>query len=53
MAGEFCGVAGTPAASKGWGCVTNCRESGKGDEIRDLVVVLSISGPKYFFFWLN
>ena len=21
MAGEFCGVAGTPAASKGWGCV--------------------------------
>ena len=23
MAGEFCGVAGTPAASKGWGCVIN------------------------------
>ena len=21
MAGDFCGVAGTPAASKGWGCV--------------------------------
>ena len=21
MAGEFCAVAGTPAASKGWGCV--------------------------------
>ena len=25
MAGEFCGVAGTSAASKGWGCV-KCSE---------------------------
>ena len=23
MAGDFCGVAGTPVASKGWGCVTS------------------------------
>ena len=29
--------------------VENCREPGKGDEIRDLVDVLSVSGPKYFF----
>ena len=21
MAGDFCGVAGTPAANRGWGCV--------------------------------
>ena len=28
----------------------NCREPGKGDEIRDLVVVLSVSRPKYIFF---
>ena len=32
---------------------SNCREPGKGDEIRDLVSVLSVSGPKYFFFGLN
>ena len=28
---------------------SNCREPGKGDEIENLVVVLSVSGPKYFF----
>ena len=26
---DFCGVAGTPAAGKGWGCVTLCFQSSK------------------------
>ena len=31
----------------------NCGEPGKGDDIRDLVAVLSVSGPKYFFFGIS
>ena len=27
MAGDFCGVAGTPATSKGWGCVSPSGQS--------------------------
>ena len=33
MAGDFCGVAGTLAASKGWGCVRACGGRWAGPEL--------------------
>ena len=38
MAGDFCGVAGTPAASKGWGCVSTNISTLINDEIIDLSI---------------
>ena len=40
MVGDLCGVAGTPAAGRGWGCVTN---------VSSLLLVLRAQTGSLFF----